>query len=483
MKAIISAQAGAVALCSEQLYRVADVEKQQFSQCDDSTLFSSFSDTSDIVEIEVQSEAEALAELLQRWREDRCLRLIIILLDTQETASTRSSAAVLAGVHLSDQPVLRSVTFRLFSRPFPEGVDIASAKKCLGADNDIVRRLLDDVAGEQQNIDLIRSAWDRCMVELSSQQIKIVLERYLITRGAFYQVAKTVRPDGSVPAEVSTRLTELASASSFRDAGTLMHAWLLEIDLSQRARLAIRTLTVKQALRIKKYADHAIKALGHEARERNAEAFIRDAAISVFKSANPPIDAKDFYKALLAVLPKTLALWHLDVWQSFVRLTESDLVRIRAYARARVKLIGSKAEGRSGDDLVHEAITATFSGSRPWAGNVDLCSHLLGAIRSISSSWGAKTDDLLLESDITREDQPSPIEQFPAGTTPADILEKKERFEATRELFSADGEARQIIDMLVEGYTRAEIKARLRLSEPEYAAAVKRIRRKVAAAA
>ncbi len=483
MKAIISAQAGIIAVYDEELYRVADIEKQQFSQCDNSVLFSLFSDASDIVELEVPSEKEALTELLQRWREDRCLRLIIILLDAQEDEPTRSSAAALANRHLSDHLVLRSVTFRLFSRPFPEGVDIGSAKECLGNGNDILRRLIDDVADEQQNIELIRNAWDRCIVEVSSQQIKSIFERYIITRGAFYQVAKTVRSDGSIPDIVSNRLKELASASVFRDAGSLMHAWLVEIDLSQRARVAIRTLTVKQALRIKKYADHAIKALGHEARQRTAEAFIRDAAISVFKSSNPPIDPKEFYKALLAVLPKTLALWHLDVWQSFVRLTESDLVRIRAYARARVKLIGTKAEGQSGDDLVHEAIAATFSGSRPWTGSVDLCSHLLGAIRSISSSWGAKVDDLLLESDLIQEDQPSPIEQFPASTTPADILEKKERFEEAKQLFATDKTALYIIDLLVEGYTRDEIKAQLSLSEQQYAAAVKRIRRKLTAAA
>src|SRR5262245_33912637 len=72
-------------------------------------------------------------------------------------------------------------------------------------------------------------------------------------------------------------------------------------------------------------------------------------------------------------------------------LSEAELVRLRQYAYARVRLLGRKAGTESGDDLLQAAIADLLEDKRRWdKAKVDFMGFLFGAMKSISSNW-AKT--------------------------------------------------------------------------------------------
>src|SRR5438034_8761141 len=71
-------------------------------------------------------------------------------------------------------------------------------------------------------------------------------------------------------------------------------------------------------------------------------------------------------------------------------LTAQQLRRLQTFARWRCKIVGKKAAGRDWEDLLSEAITAVLAGNRRWdQSRGDFCSFLIGAMRSMSTSWYA----------------------------------------------------------------------------------------------
>jgi len=162
-------------------------------------------------------------------------------------------------------------------------------------------------------------------------------------------------------------------------------------------------------------------------------------------------------------------------------LTTAQLIRLKRYAQWRMRSLGRKAAGRTYEDLLSEALTATISGERTWRKGVDLCHHLLGAMRSISSGWRQKREvEVHLESEL---DEPNErglsrsLEQAATHLDPERIVAAKEELEKVRKLFAKDAVALEVLELLAMGYTESEIRDQLQLSNKEYGAAVKRIRR------
>jgi len=167
------------------------------------------------------------------------------------------------------------------------------------------------------------------------------------------------------------------------------------------------------------------------------------------------------------------------VWEGVQALTVEDLIRLRRYARWRIKWLGRKALGRDEKDLLSEAVTATVTGRREWSEDVSLLTHLLGAARSISSSWHARRVEEYLESELATLDAESPLTRILTTEDPETILMAKERAEQVGQLFQNDKIASQLINLLAEGYTSREVRVRLGLTVAEYSTVTKRIRRKV----
>ena len=78
-----------------------------------------------------------------------------------------------------------------------------------------------------------------------------------------------------------------------------------------------------------------------------------------------------------------------DISQAIDSLPQHEFVRLRDFAENRVLRIGcAAANGRTADDLLHEAVTRLLEGTRHWDSdtiNISLC--LIGVMRSIASAW------------------------------------------------------------------------------------------------
>ena len=166
-------------------------------------------------------------------------------------------------------------------------------------------------------------------------------------------------------------------------------------------------------------------------------------------------------------------------------LTTAQLLRLKRYAQWRMRGLGRKAAGRSYEDLISEALTATICGDRTRRENLDLCQHLLGAMRSISSRWHEKRQlDIYLESELEDPDERSVARGSEHAITDLDperILAGKELLANIRKLFSKDPIALNVLDLLALGYTETEIRGQVQISKCQYGAATKRIRRILAA--
>jgi DNA-directed RNA polymerase specialized sigma24 family protein len=135
--------------------------------------------------------------------------------------------------------------------------------------------------------------------------------------------------------------------------------------------------------------------------------------------------------------------------------------------------------GRNEDDLISEAIVATAEGHRVWKPDVDFFQHMLGAVRSISSSWRETRGEEYLESELAQEEGGSPFEQRGTTEDPERILSAVERLEQVRKLFARDAAASQVIELLGLGHTAKEIQSQLHMSPRDFGATAKRIRRRL----
>ncbi len=169
-----------------------------------------------------------------------------------------------------------------------------------------------------------------------------------------------------------------------------------------------------------------------------------------------------------------------SIWSAVLSLSDAQLLALKRYSQWRVRMIGRKAWGRGVEDLLHEAITTTASGDRVWKEGVDFSTHLFGAMRSISSRWRGRRDEGYLESDLPHgESEQGALNVAATTIDPERVLRAKERLEQIYRLFEQDELAARLIQLLGEKYTAREIQSQLGITQKEFAAAVKRIKRKL----
>jgi|ERR1700683_1426659 len=158
-------------------------------------------------------------------------------------------------------------------------------------------------------------------------------------------------------------------------------------------------------------------------------------------------------------------------------LSQRELALLKTVARRSMNRLAPSVSGHSAEDLLAEAVTRTAAGQRHWRDGVDFCTHLIGCMRSISYNWH-RTEEVLVheEQDEEKDFFDSLASQ---GADPERILAAAERLDQIRSIFAPDAETSQIVELLAEGYTGNEIREWLGLSAMQYAAAIRRIRRKV----
>jgi CheY-like chemotaxis protein len=178
----------------------------------------------------------------------------------------------------------------------------------------------------------------------------------------------------------------------------------------------------------------------------------------------------------------------IEVDRAIEALTVSDLLRLQRFANFRVRGLGRAARGRTGEDLLGEALLRTLIGveatreGRHWNKNVDFVQHLKRAMESISSSWKRqfKEKEAYLISELPIHDaegqEHSPLDDAVSGHAAADqLLIEKDEEERVLTIFKDDPEATQVLLGLLHGLKKNEID----LDKKKYAATEKRIRVKL----
>jgi len=177
-------------------------------------------------------------------------------------------------------------------------------------------------------------------------------------------------------------------------------------------------------------------------------------------------------------------------WTAIKSLTDSDLQRLKIYARWKIRGLGHLAAGREDLDLLHEAIAAIVDGRRPWREEkIPFFAHLFGAMRSISNAWWQKaaherrfeinyddgTDELTTETQVAREF----LVLGDCGPNPETIANHTQIFEKLADSLAGDATASKVLKMMMDDWQDRDIPTELGISRQSYEAAKKRVQRRL----
>lgn len=165
-----------------------------------------------------------------------------------------------------------------------------------------------------------------------------------------------------------------------------------------------------------------------------------------------------------------------EILAALEALEPPDLLRLRSYARYRVRGLGWCARGRSHEDLLSEAFTATLAGTRRWNKSaVDFVGHLCGVMRSVSSHWAETKEARALEPA-----DGAFVDHVEASAPDAEReLAARQEVERIVRHFEEDPLVLAIIDGFRKGLKGPEVQANLGIDQTEFETAVRRLRRGV----
>lgn len=181
----------------------------------------------------------------------------------------------------------------------------------------------------------------------------------------------------------------------------------------------------------------------------------------------------------------------IEVDRTIEMLTTQEWLKLQKFAEFRVRGLGRAALGRTGEDLLGEALLGTLIGAeatqkgRHWNKDVDFVRHLTEAMRSISSCWKRqKETEACLVSEIplrgSEGKEQSPLDNVASGLAAAEqLLIEKDEEDRVLAMFTDDLEATQVLQGLLDGLKKNAIMPRYGLDGRKYAATVRRIRVKL----
>jgi hypothetical protein len=481
MKTFISGQSGVAVAIDESKVMVISVDDLEKS-IERSDIPFLFSGVNDIVELDLPNDASIRHELAKRWKQDRALRLAATVLDATERPHTRSYGAMILEKCLENEEVLRFVANWLYANPLPTTSDLKGARHRAQAVGNILTQFLTELETNQSLIRVVRNAWNSVIQGVTEHKSERHLLEYLASFEGFFRYFVSALKQGATTIELPSDNHYLATVEkqSYAQLESLLPLWADSVDISQRAMAAVQQLSSAQCMRLRRYAQQLMAQLGARARERTYEDLWNEVLKSLLTGPQEWSTSDEFYSAFTGAEKNTGAIWRDGIWQAVLALTAADNLRLKRYAEWRMKGLGRKAGGRDAEGLLMDAIISTVGGTRIWSHNIDLVTHLIGAMRSISSSWREKKGELFLESELMSDatEERTPLEKS-VVTDPGARIDAEEKLAEIRSLFSSDDDALRIIELLGKGDDREKIQDKLGLSEQAYAAAVKRIRRKL----
>ncbi len=178
-----------------------------------------------------------------------------------------------------------------------------------------------------------------------------------------------------------------------------------------------------------------------------------------------------------------------EIHRAIEALTPGELLKLKRFSVWRMRGLGRASCGRTWDDLIGEARLAFLRGAanngtgRNWKADVALVTHLIGAMRSISSHWKRDFDEHEpdLESEIlTRTEEAeatSPLDNV-ASEAPSQERELAaiQQWKLIAARCKGDAAATKVLKGLSAGFPPSQIMHDYELSKWEYQQAIKRIR-------
>jgi CheY-like chemotaxis protein len=270
----------------------------------------------------------------------------------------------------------------------------------------------------------------------------------------------------------------------FRDCGPFMVV-LIDYCVPQRSGLGIDFLAP---------LTHGI-GLATAIKEINPSQGIIVAALDYWNAAEVPRPQQLMHVPVLTDVSNfqlRRLLEKIEVERRIEMLTIPELLKLRRFGDFRVRGIGRAARGRTGEDLLGEAILRTLIGAentqkgRHWNRDVDFLRHLAGAMQSICNCWKRQFNEIeahfVSEFPVHDEEgqERSPLDNIASGHPPVDqcLIEKDEQSRVLS-MFNDDHEAAQVLRGLLAGLTKSEIMLSYDLDKNKLAATERRIRVKL----
>jgi hypothetical protein len=171
-------------------------------------------------------------------------------------------------------------------------------------------------------------------------------------------------------------------------------------------------------------------------------------------------------------------------------LKPATLLRLKSFARYRVRVLGAHGHGLSDDALLQEAVVASLSGLRRWRPRaVDFEGHLGGVMRSLSSHWAERQRSMVAMSEATERtltgatsdasEPATPFVEPAASPGPEAEVAARQELAAIQARFAEDDVVLTLIEALASGLKGPEIKEQLGWTQTELETAMRRLRRGV----
>ena len=189
--------------------------------------------------------------------------------------------------------------------------------------------------------------------------------------------------------------------------------------------------------------------------------------------------------------PGTRALHSTEkVHEAVTGLSRRQLNRLKAAGYQYVRQYGLDPVVRTPGDLVNEAMIRTLDGRRGWRQDVELMAHLIMVMSSIASSW--RKHDVRRADAAAAEHRETDLKPAGDGDTGGRVenAPARDADEVTRQVAQADLDAiRQhfvdagdemvtdLLELWQQGSTGPEIRRQQGISDKDYWAACRRLRR------
>ena len=143
------------------------------------------------------SVQQIIHKLEQAWRRDRALQLILILIDPEEDAETRTMAVECVEHHFVFDEIQDFVADRLYCAQLPSSIELRSVRRLSEQANaGKVVAFLDKLEADQEAIARTRLAWDGIHPDtFGGQEEKARFEALAVDSGAFRRLAEAVNAD------------------------------------------------------------------------------------------------------------------------------------------------------------------------------------------------------------------------------------------------------------------------------------------------